>query len=131
MSAHEPLTKVRLDKWLWAARFYKTRSAATEAVLGGKVEVQGEHAKPARLVQPGDEIRIRLAPFEHIVVVTGLAERRGSATIAAGLYQETDESRAAREKISENLKLAPGFMFEGGGKPDKRQRRAIGKLRGK
>lgn len=131
MSAREPLEKVRLDKWLWAARFYKTRSAATEAVTGGKVEVQGEHAKPARLVQPGDEVRIRQAPYEHIVIVTGLADRRGSAAIAAGLYRETEDSRAAREKIATNLNLAPGFMFEGGGKPDKRQRRAIGKLRGK
>ncbi len=122
--------KVRLDKWLWAARFYKTRSAATEAVIGGKIEVNGDAAKPARLVGPGDTVRIRVAPYEHIVVVTGIAERRGSATVAAGLYQETDPSRAARERQHELLKIAPGFDFPEG-KPSKKERRAFEKFRGK
>jgi len=122
--------KVRLDKWLWAARFYKTRSAATEAVIGGKVEVNGDAAKPARLVGAGDTIRIRVAPYEHIVVVTGIAERRGSATVAAGLYAETDASRSARERQHELLKIAPGFEFAEG-KPSKKERRAFEKIRGK
>jgi ribosome-associated heat shock protein Hsp15 len=122
--------KVRLDKWLWAARFFKTRSAATDAVHGGKVEVNGEGAKPARPVQPGDTIRIRLGPYEQVVVVTGLAERRGSAEVAAGLYQETEASRVARERQRELLRIAPGFEFESG-KPSKKERRAFEKFRGK
>ncbi len=122
--------KVRLDKWLWAARFFKTRSAATDAVHGGKVDVNGEGAKPARPVQPGDTIRIRLAPYEYIVVVTGLADRRGSAAIAAGLYQETAASRAARERLHEQLRLAPNLEFTAG-KPTKKDRRAFEKFRGK
>lgn len=120
--------RTRLDKWLWAARFYKTRSAATEAVIGGKIEVNGDPAKPARPIQPGDTIRIRLAPYEYTVVVTGLADRRGSAAIAATLYQETGDSKAARERQYELLKIAPGFEFEGG-KPNKKDRRAMDKLR--
>lgn len=122
--------KVRLDKWLWAARFYKTRSAATEAIAGGKVTVNGDGAKPARPVQSGDTIRIRLAPYEHTVVVTALAERRGSAAVAAGLYQETAASRATRQRQHELLKIAPGFEFPEG-KPSKKDRRAFEKVRGK
>jgi ribosome-associated heat shock protein Hsp15 len=123
-------SKVRLDKWLWAARFFKTRSAATDAVHGGKIDVNGEGAKPARPVQPGDTVRVRLAPYEHIVVVTGLADRRGSATVAAGLYQETDASRTARERLHEQLRLAPNLEFTAG-KPTKKDRRAFEKFRGK
>jgi ribosome-associated heat shock protein Hsp15 len=122
--------RVRLDKWLWAARFFKTRSAATEAVHGGKVDVNGDGAKPARPVQPGDTVRIRLAPYEHVVVVTGLADRRGSAEVAAGLYQETEESRTARERQREQLRMAPNLEFSDG-KPSKKDRRAFQKFRGK
>jgi ribosome-associated heat shock protein Hsp15 len=122
--------KTRLDKWLWAARFYKTRSAATEAVVGGKVEINGDGAKPAHPIKVGDTIRIRLAPYEHTVVVTGLADRRGSATVAATLYRETEESRVLRERQQELLKIAPGFEFESG-KPSKKDRRALEKFRGK
>jgi len=78
---------VRVDKWLWAARFFKTRSLATAAVAGGKVEVNGERAKPAKSVKPGDEIRLRLPPYEHILIVRALAERRGPASVAQGLYE--------------------------------------------
>jgi ribosome-associated heat shock protein Hsp15 len=121
---------VRLDKWLWAARFYKTRSAATEAVAGGKVEVNGDAAKPARPVSPGDTVRIRIAPHEWTVTVTGLAERRGSAAQAAELYLELEESRTARERRMQQLKDAPLLRFEGG-KPNKQDRRTIRKLREK
>jgi ribosome-associated heat shock protein Hsp15 len=122
--------RVRLDKWLWAARFFKTRSAATEAVHGGKVEVNDEAAKPARLVRVGDVVRLRLPPYEYVLTVTGVAERRGSATVAATLYQENEASRLQRERQQESLRLAPGFAFEGG-KPSKRDRRAFEKVRGK
>lgn len=118
--------KVRLDKWLWAARFFKTRSAATEAVDGGKVEVNGEHVKPAKLVKPGDEVRIRQAPFEHVVVIRALAERRGSAAVAAELYEETPASAQSRDKLREQLRMAPAaFVFEEKGRPTKKDRREL------
>lgn len=117
---------VRLDKWLWAARFFKTRSAATEAVDGGKVDVNGEHVKPSKAVKPGDVVRVRMPPFEHVVVVRALGERRGSAAVAQGLYEETPESAAARERLRETLKLAPAaFVYEEGGRPTKKDRRDL------
>ena len=125
-----PAEHTRLDKWLWAARFHKTRSAATEAVVGGKVDVNGETAKPARAVHPGDTIRVRVAPYEHTVVVTAIADRRGSAAVAPTLYRETEASRLARERHHHMLKIAPGFD-SAAGKPSKRDRRAMDKFRGK
>ena len=124
------IEKVRLDKWLWAARFFKTRSAATEAVTGGKVEVNQDTAKPARLVQPGDMVRVRLAPYEWLIEVTGTAERRGSAAAAAALYRETDASRDTRARLAEQLRLAPNFEFTTG-KPTKKDRRTFDKFRGR
>ncbi len=123
-----PDTSVRLDKWLWAARFFKTRSAATEAVHGGKADVNGARAKAAHAIQPGDMVRLRVPPHEYEMLVTGLAERRGSAAAAAALYQETEVSRAQRERLREQLRLAPNFDFSQG-KPDKKQRRELRKLR--
>jgi ribosome-associated heat shock protein Hsp15 len=123
-------SKVRIDKWLWAARFFKTRSQATEAVNGGKVEVNGDTAKPAKLVQVGDNIRLRLGPYEHVFTVRGLGERRGPASVAASLYEETEASRAAREKLSEQLRMAPAaFVYEDKGRPTKRDRREIERFR--
>jgi ribosome-associated heat shock protein Hsp15 len=121
---------VRLDKWLWAARFFKTRSAATEAVNGGKVDVDGQRPKPAHPVRPGTTIRIRLAPYEHVLVVTGIAGRRGSAAVAAELFRETEDSRVQRERLREQLRLAPNLRFTEG-KPSKKERRAFEKVRGK
>ena len=95
---------VRLDKWLWAARFYKTRSLASEAIEGGKVQVNGDRAKRARPVQLGDEIRVRQGPYEYHVVVRELSERRGPAAEAAELYEERPESRSAREAMALQLK---------------------------
>ena len=118
--------RVRLDKWLWAARFFKTRSAATEAVDGGKVEVNGERAKPAKAIKPGDEIRLRLGPYEHTLIVRDLAERRGPAAVAQGLYEETAASRDARERLAAQLKMAPAtFVFEEKGRPTKKDRRDL------
>jgi ribosome-associated heat shock protein Hsp15 len=122
--------RVRIDKWLWAARFFKTRSLAAEAIGGGKVLVGGERVKPAKLLQTGDEVRLRLGPYEHIVIVRGISERRGPATMAATLYEETAESRTTREKLAEQLRIAPaGFVFEEKGRPTKRDRREIERLR--
>jgi ribosome-associated heat shock protein Hsp15 len=118
--------RVRLDKWLWAARFFKTRSLATDAVAGGKVEVNGDRAKPAKAVGPGDEIRLRLGPYEHVVIVRGIAERRGSAEIAQALYEETEASRAERERLSAQLRMAPAaFVYEEKGRPTKKDRRDL------
>ena len=122
--------RVRIDKWLWAARFYKTRSLAADAVGGGKVTVNGDSVKAAKMLKSGDEVRIRLGPYEHVVVVRGLSERRGPASVAATLYEETPESVAARAKLSEQLRMAPpAFVYEEKGRPTKRDRREIERLR--
>ena len=124
-------SKVRLDKWLWAARFFKTRSLAADAIGAGKVQVNGDRPKPAKLLQLGDEVSIRLGPYQHVVTVRGLSERRGPATVAATLYEETAESLAAREKLADQLRMAPAaFVFEEKGRPTKKDRRDIGRVRG-
>ena len=123
---------VRLDQWLWAARFFKTRSLAASALDGGKAELNGEKAKRSKLVHPGDRIRLRQGAVEYHLTVTGLAAKRGSAGIAAGLYAEDAASRAARERIAEQHRLAA--QLHGGiqpGRPTKRDRRELGKLKGK
>ncbi|HEV7990305.1 MAG TPA: RNA-binding S4 domain-containing protein [Gemmatimonadaceae bacterium] len=123
--------RVRLDKWLWAARFFKTRSLAAEAIGGGKVLVNGDRPKPSKLLQAGDEVSIRLGPYQHVVTVRGLSERRGAAPVAATLYEETADSQAARAKLAEQLRMAPAaFVFEEKGRPTKKDRRDIGKVRG-
>jgi ribosome-associated heat shock protein Hsp15 len=122
--------RVRLDKWLWAARFFKTRSLAVDAIAGGKILVSGERVKPAKLIQAGDEVRVRLGPYEHFVIVRAVSERRGPASVAATLYEETDASRSAREKLSEQLKMAPpAFVYEDKGRPTKRDRRELDRFR--
>lgn len=120
---------VRLDKWLWAARFYKTRSLATAAVAGGKIHLNGERAKPAKVVGPGDTVRIRVGPYEHTVTVRALAERRGSARAAALLYEETADSQRAREAIALQMKLQALPAYEGKGRPTKKERRRIERFR--
>ncbi len=118
---------VRLDKWLWAARFFKTRSLAADAIEGGKVQVNGDRAKRAKQLQPGDEVRIRQGPYEHIVIVKALSARRGSASIAAELYEETAASRAAREALAAQMKAMFG---QSEGRPTKKDRRDLGRLKG-
>jgi ribosome-associated heat shock protein Hsp15 len=121
--------RVRLDKWLWAARFFKTRSAAAQAVDGGKIDIAGERAKRSRLVQAGDVIVIRRPPYEQHLVVRGVSETRGPAKEAALLYEETTESREARERLAYQLKNAPTLTFQGTGRPTKRDRREIDRLK--
>ena len=130
MSDHED-GRVRLDKWLWAARFFKTRALAAEAVEGGKVQVNGDRPKRARPIQMGDEIRIRLGPYEHIVTVRALSGRRGPASEAAGLYEETGESRTKREALAVQLKSLHAVFGPDKGRPTKKDRREIEKLKGK
>jgi ribosome-associated heat shock protein Hsp15 len=124
--------RVRVDKWLWAARFFKTRALAVEAIEGGKILVAGERVKPAKLVQAGDLVSVRLGPYEHVVTVRAISERRGPASVAATLYEETSVSRTAREKLAEQLRMAPAaFVYEDKGRPTKRDRREIDKFREK
>ena len=104
-------TGVRLDKWLWAARFFKTRSLASDAINGGKIQLNGHRAKRAKHVQVGDEIRIRKGPYEQLVVVRGLSERRGPAPVAQTLYEETAESHHKREMLAMQLKSVPETSF--------------------
>jgi ribosome-associated heat shock protein Hsp15 len=131
MALAEPaaLPRVRLDKWLWAARFFKTRSAAATAVDGGKIDVNGERAKRSRLLQAGDVVVLRRPPYEQHLVVRGVAEVRGPAKEAVLLYEETAESRGAREKLAYQLKNAPVLTFHGTGRPTKRDRRVIERLK--
>lgn len=122
--------KVRLDKWLWAARFFKTRSLAAEAIDGGKVEVNGERAKRSKLVQARDKVRLRDGPYEYQLIVHDIAQRRGSAQIAQTLYEETVESRARREAVHSQLKSMPTAFAYGDSRPGKRDRRELRKLKG-
>ena len=123
--------KVRLDKWLWAARFFKTRALAAEAVEGGKVQLNGDRPKRARPLQVGDELRIRLGPYQHIVSVRALSDRRGPATQAAALYQETEASRRAREALAIQLKSLHSLFGPEKGRPTKKDRREIERLKGR
>lgn len=123
--------RVRLDKWLWAARFYKTRALAVEAIAGGKVQVNGDRAKRARPMQVGDQVRVRQGPYEHIVVVRELSERRGPAAQAAALYAETPESREARERLALQLRSLHAAFVPERGRPTKRDRREIDRLKGR
>ena len=120
---------VRIDKWLWAARFFKTRSAATEAVSGGRVHVHGARVKPSRDVQIGDTVAIRIGQLEWVVVVRGLSEKRGSAKVATTLYEETPDSIAAREQRVLELRLSRPVGADLGARPTKQDRRRIERLR--
>ena len=127
MNAADP---VRLDKWLWAARYFKTRALAAEAVAGGRVEVGGHRVKPGRDVRIGDVVRVRIGPYVHVVTVRALSGRRGPAAEAAKLYEEDAASRAEREKLREQHRLAAQAFAYGEGKPSKKERRALEELRG-
>jgi ribosome-associated heat shock protein Hsp15 len=120
--------KIRVDKWLWAARFFKTRGLAATAVAGGKVYVNGSRAKPAKLVQVGDELRVRVGPYDWLVTVRAVTERRGSARDAQLLYDESAAGRAARERLAEAHKIAPAPTYQGKGRPTKKERREIERL---
>ena len=115
----------RLDKWLWAARFYKTRSLAVEAINGGKVHLNNNRVKPSRTIKPDDLLTISKPPYQHIITVLGLAKHRRPAPEAQQLYIESDESIAKREVLKQQLKDQPlGFRHDKG-RPNKRDRRHI------
>ena len=121
-AAAEP---VRVDKWLWAARFFKTRGLAADAIAAGQVQVNGARAKHAKTIKPGDQIRLRLGPFEHLLTVRALSVHRGPATQAALLYQEDPEAKARRLHLAEQHRLAAHAFTYGEGRPSKKDRRDL------
>ena len=129
---HDPAESVRLDRWLWAARFFKTRALAVEAIAGGRVHLAGQRTKPSKEVGPGDELEISFGQGATVsLVVRGTAQRRGSAAVAAGLYEETPESIEAKERRAEQRRLAPPPFPPGGARPTKRDRRRLDADRGR
>src|SRR5690349_5228508 len=125
----DDIDETRIDKWLWAARFFKTRSQATAAVTGGKVEINGDPAKPSKPVKVGDRIRLRLGPAEYRITVTGIGERRGSAAVAQSLYEESAESIAERQRIASERRFASAPSYEEKGRPSKKDRRDLERWR--
>ena len=121
---------MRLDKWLWAARFFKTRTLATDAISGGKVQLNGARIKASREVKVGDRLDISNAEVRWEVAVQALSDRRGPAPEARLLYEETAESIAAREKLRENRQLIADPAADLHGRPTKRDRRQLGRFSG-
>ena len=119
-----------MDKWLWAARLIKTRALAVEAVKGGRVQVNGQRTKPSKEVGPGDRVEVTIGQRRLTVVVRGTAERRGPAKEAALLYEETEESREARERATAEAWLSAPPWPRGGGRPTKRDRRKLDAAKG-
>jgi ribosome-associated heat shock protein Hsp15 len=124
------MASVRIDKWLWAARFFKTRSSATDAVAGGRVRLNGERVKPAKEMHLADVVEVRVGEMRWTVVVLGVAEKRGSARVAANLYKETAESIAERERATAERRLSRPLGADlSGPRPTKQDRRRLDALR--
>lgn len=119
---------IRIDKWLWAARFFKTRGLAAAAVSGGKVEINGARSKPSRIVRAADQLTIRRGPFESTVIVKDVAKLRGPATQAQALYEETEESVRRREAAIQLMKIERPPEFNSPGRPSKKDRRAMARF---
>ena len=122
--------RIRFDKWLWAARFYKTRSLAAQAIDAGQARLNGERVKPAHAVRVGDAVSLRKEGVIREIAVTALSDRRGPATVAATLYRETEASVAAREEALLLRKAADAVQPRFSGRPTKRERRKLGNLLG-
>ena len=120
---------IRLDKWLWCARFYKTRNIAANALKTGKVTANGERAKPSKAVKPGDSLDIRKGPYHYVITVLELAKSRKSAAGAALLYEESPESISKRESLATQLKAEAALMPTTKGRPSKKDRRSIIKFK--
>lgn len=116
---------VRLDVWLWAARFYKTRALSKQAIEGGRIEVQGQAAKASRQLKPGEQLRVRRGEDVFEIEVLGLSEKRGSATAAQALFRESEQSRETRLRLAAERRAAVAGYRPPAGKPDKRARRLI------
>jgi ribosome-associated heat shock protein Hsp15 len=117
--------EVRLDKWLWASRFFKTRSSAAQAISGGKVHLNGNRIKPAKMVKAGDTLSIQRDEHKFVVIVREVSERRGPATVAQTLYEETEESRLDRERQKQEKSLLADHRMGPRKRPAKRDRRLI------
>jgi ribosome-associated heat shock protein Hsp15 len=122
--------RIRLDKWLWAARFYKTRSLAAQAIDGGKVKLNGDRAKPSKDVKPGDRVQVAAGELHWDVTVQAVSARRGPAAQAAKLYAESDDSRARREQLLAGRRAARHPAHDAHGRPTKRDRRMIRRFTG-
>jgi ribosome-associated heat shock protein Hsp15 len=125
-----PLDKMRLDKWLWAARFFKTRSLATQAIEQGRVKLNGDRVKPAREVKSGDRLDIRIGEFDWMLTVRALSMQRGPAPVAQALYEEEPASHARRQQQIGDRKLAVSPAASIKGRPTKRDRRQIHRFTG-
>jgi ribosome-associated heat shock protein Hsp15 len=125
------MDRVRMDKWLWAARFFKTRALAARACELGRIASNGQPAKPAREVRAGDMLQVKNDSGDFQLEVLLLSEMRGPAVVARTLYRETEESRELRLKVAEERKAMPHFEALREGKPSKRDRRQLGRLRGR
>ena len=123
------VNQVRIDRWLWAARFFKTRGAATEAVRGGRIHVNGERVKPSKLVHAGDTVEVTIGTAHWTVAVVEVVERRGPASVAATMFAETPESRAAREQQALERRLVRPLGADLGTRPTKQARRRLDALR--
>jgi ribosome-associated heat shock protein Hsp15 len=121
--------EARIDRWLWAARFYKTRTAATDAVAGGRVHLNGARVKPAKDVRPGDTLEVTIGDTRREVVVVAVAERRGPASLAQSLYEETPDSIARREQRAADRRFARPLGADLGARPTKQDRRRLEALR--
>jgi ribosome-associated heat shock protein Hsp15 len=129
--SNQPLASVRLDKWLWASRFFKSRSNAVDAVNGGKVHLNGTRVKPSRTVKVGDELNITRDNYRYQVTVVGLNDKRRPAKEAQLLYEENEESIKAREQEREMRRLNSASVHHSDTKPNKKERRQIDKWRGR
>ena len=133
MSGSDPnivgTTTVRIDRWLWAARFYKTRSLAKAAIEGGKIHLEGQRVKPAKEIRLGQTLQISRGQMEQVVVVTGLSDKRGSATIAATLYTETEDSLELRQRQSAQRRMQNAGLVVPASRPTKKGRRELRKLK--
>ena len=123
--------KVRIDKWLWAARFFRTRALARDAIKGGKVQIEGVRVKPGRSLSVGDTLSVRRGEDEYVITVDDIGDRRLSATLAAEKYTEDPEAKARRESAAEQRKLDWQAKNDRVRRPDKRQRRQIVRFKGK
>ena len=123
------MEEARIDRWLWAARFYKTRTAATDAVAGGRVHLNGARVKPAKDVRPGDTLDVTIGDTRREVVVVAVAERRGPASVAQSLYEETPDSIARREQRADDRRFARPLGADLGARPTKQDRRRLEALR--
>ncbi len=122
---------MRVDKWLWAARFFKTRALASRACELGRIQANDQHVKPSREIRPGDKLQVKNDSGAFEIEILELSQMRGPASVAQTLYRETEASREQRQKAAEERKLIPNFEVDREGRPSKRDRRELSRLRGR